>query len=837
MKARSIVVITISLLCHLFLLPAVVTSQLLPSSNAAQSNGGEASTPSSSSSSGNEKFTPFTQPPGGPAAKPGEPVTIKARQQEKAGEIYKLKGDVEIDFRNYVLHADEITYDSDSGNVNASGNVRLDGGGYDQHVEASHGTFNIQSETGRFYNVFGTMGMRFRGRGVVLTTTNPFAFTGKMVEEVSRKRIVIHHGTVTSCQLPAPKWTFNAQRIVVDLGNEARIFNSTFRIHGIPTFYFPYAEHPIEKEERHSGFLIPSMGQSSGKGTIVGDSYYWAINRSADMTLGAEYFSKRGFAQHGNFRIRPDSTSSVEMTYFGVVDRGLAPLYVDQGGEDVRLNGEGLFNKDFRGVASIEYLSRYIFRLAFVENFSEAINSEVNSIAFLSRNHDGYSLNAEASKYQNFESTTPGDLITILHTPGFEASTVDRSIGGSRIYWGYDSAVEGLSHRSPLFTSANLVGRFDVRPRISIPLFLRGWTFHPEFAVRDTYYTQGRIPQPGALGTPVNNPLNRRDLETYMELRPPVMEKVLQKTVFGRKIKHTIEPMIVYERVNGIDNFNRIIRFDYRDIVSDTNSVQLSLMNRIYTRRNTKKNCSDPQQPKPAVPPDPEQQPCAAREFLSWQVTGEYFLNPTFGGAVTPGTRNVLAATEELTGIAFLTDARNFSPVISRLRLRTTERADLQWDLDYDTKKGHINGSSIFLDYHLHDFFLSGTHALLQAPGEILASTSLSALAQNSAITQFNQFHVLGGYGSPNRRGISAAMNLGFDVNARNHTIPGTNSRLPFLQYASYQSSYNWDCCGLSFEYRRFALGSVRNENLYRFAFTLANVGSFGNLKRQERLF
>jgi LPS-assembly protein len=41
----------------------------------------------------------------------------------------------------------------------------------------------------------------------------------------------------------------------------------------------------------------------------------------------------------------------------------------------------------------------------------------------------------------------------------------------------------------------------------------------------------------------------------------------------------------------------------------------------------------------------------------------------------------------------------------------------------------------------------------------------------------------------------------------------------------------------LSFEYRRFSLGSVRNENQYRFAFTLANIGSFGNLKRQERLF
>jgi LPS-assembly protein len=38
-------------------------------------------------------------------------------------------------------------------------------------------------------------------------------------------------------------------------------------------------------------------------------------------------------------------------------------------------------------------------------------------------------------------------------------------------------------------------------------------------------------------------------------------------------------------------------------------------------------------------------------------------------------------------------------------------------------------------------------------------------------------------------------------------------------------------------EFRRFALGSVRNENQYRFTFALANLGSLGNLRRAERLF
>jgi LPS-assembly protein len=89
----------------------------------------------------------------------------------------------------------------------------------------------------------------------------------------------------------------------------------------------------------------------------------------------------------------------------------------------------------------------------------------------------------------------------------------------------------------------------------------------------------------------------------------------------------------------------------------------------------------------------------------------------------------------------------------------------------------------------------------------------------------FNQFRVLLGYGHPNKRGFSGATAFGFDAN------------LGFLQYATVQTSYAWDCCGVSLEYRRFALGSVRNENQFRFSFNLANVGSFGNLRKQERLY
>ena len=56
------------------------------------------------------------------------------------------------------------------------------------------------------------------------------------------------------------------------------------------------------------------------------------------------------------------------------------------------------------------------------------------------------------------------------------------------------------------------------------------------------------------------------------------------------------------------------------------------------------------------------------------------------------------------------------------------------------------------------------------------------------------------------------------------------------MQFATTQVTYNTDCCGISFQYRRFNFGA-RNENQFRVAFAVANIGSFGTLKKQERLF
>lgn len=792
MTFRNRFFITAVLLCHGLLWSELVTSQLRPAQSA-----------------------------------PTEEVTIRAYQQEKIGDIFNLRGNpttgepVEIEFRDYTVRADEITYNQTTGDISASGHLSFAGGPADIHIRATRAIYNIKTESGKFYDVVGTTGARVHGKSVLLTSSNPFAFSGKMVEKSGRDRIIVHQGTVTSCSIEDPKWAFRAGKVDVVLGQNAKLYHSTFRLAKVPIFYFPFATLPVEKIGRQSGFMIPSIGQSSRKGTILGESFYWAINRSMDVSLGAEYWSMRGWAQHGNFRSKPSDDSFLNIKYFGVNDRGIGTPPQQQGGQEASLNGEDAkLPFGFRGVANLNYLSTYVFRLAFSETFTQAVNSEVKSVAFVSKSRAGYFFNLMGERYQNFQSTTPGDLINILHTPSIDLTSVDHKLGPSPVYYSYDVAVQGVSRREPGFVTDDLVGRLDVHPRGAIPFHIKGWDFRPEVALRNTYYTQRQNPSGAGVGVPGNESINRKAFESSFEIRPPSLSRIFERPIFGSKIKHSIEPRVTYRYVNGVDNFSSIIRFDARDIQSDTNELEYALVNRVFARQASSENCDGAAENGVGeITGGADKNRCATgtREVITWELVQKYFFDTTFGSALIAGQRNVFTTTAELTGIAFLTDPRRFSPIVSRLRIRTARNTDVEWHFDYDMKKGRINASTALVSYRIGDFFVGGSHAFLQTPNELNAATLQP--------TTFNQFRWLMGYGNPNKRGISAATNIGFDIANR------------FLQYGAAQISYNWDCCGFSVEYRRLALGSVRNENQFRFALNLTNLGTFGTLRKQERLF
>jgi LPS-assembly protein len=670
-------------------------------------------------------------------------------------------------------------------------------------------------------------------RKLVYTTSNPFLFTGRVVIKQGPERYQIIHGTMTSCLLPDPDWRIHSAQIRVNYG-EARANSSYFTLLGVPILYLPYVTHPVDVEARQSGLLLPVIGTSSTKGTIVGESIYLVINRSMDATFGTQYFSKRGWSPSGEFRYRGRGEDFVSARFTALFDRGLAPDNLNQGGQDILFSGRRDFDLDeqTRAVATGEYLSSYVYREAFAESFALAVASQVTSSAFVTHNDSGRSASVRFDRYQNFEGITlvgntyDTPQIRILHVPSLDFDAIGQPLEDTPLRWSVAGSAAGLNRSEPDY-STGTIGRFDLYPHLELPLHLDGWTFRPEVAARETFYTQSQIPS-ATTPMPVNASVNRSDLEAIFELRPPVLVRDFKvpslEKILGSDLRHTIEPDLQYRYVAGVNNFSSIPRFDSSDVVSDTSEVEYSLTQRLFFKHPHPKACSNDALPPPIngvinVPPKYGECGGDSSEWITWKLAAKYFFEPYFGGAVSALRRNVLSSTLDLTGVSFLNGPRNTSPLISRLKIRTSEHMDMEWDADYDIKTHRMDASNVFANYRRDSVFASVGYSTLQA----LNGSFTSDLA--SQVTKYNLLRLLLGYGDPTKRGLSAGVNAGYDFvqNA--------------LQYGGIQSSYNWDCCGLSVEYRRLALGSVRNENQYSFNFTLAGVGAAGNLKHSERIF
>jgi LPS-assembly protein len=769
------------------------------------------------------------------------PVHIAANTQRKDGSSYTLLGDVELRYKDYVVHADRMTYNEDTGEARAEGHVELDGGPADEHILADHATLNLDLDTGRFYNVTGSVGVRqnISRKKVIYTSTNPFLFTGRVVIKSGPEQFRVIGGTMTSCRLPHPDWVITAGRIDMADG-QASARNALFRVLNIPIVYLPYFTHPVMSSDRQSGFLIPVYSQSNTKGSVFGEQYYLALNRSMDLTIGTDFYSKRGWAPSGEFRYRGRGDDFADVRFTALFDRGivLGNTLTNQGGQDIFINGRHGLGAHTRLVSNAEYLSSIIYREAFAENFSQATATQVNSNIYLTHNNGGVSETGSFNRYINYAQVSPFvEDVVIAHLPTIDVTSVERPLAGTRLLWSANGSLAGLNRHEPGFETAHEVGRADIHPSLSAPFHFGGFDIRPELAIRDSFYTKSQAPT--FVLDPITETfvpvyrsasLNRKDMEAGVELRAPVMERDFAPAWlahFDRVLRHTIEPEAHYQFVTGIDNFRNILRFDPTDLASDTHEIEYSVTQRFYLKKLHPKPCGNA-----LLPPEGygrvylpiDYHDCSSTdttESLTWTLAQKRYFDPRFGDAVFDNRRNVLATTLDLTGISFLYGPRDYSPLISRLALRTNQTLAFGWDLDYDPKAGRINGSNVYADIRHAGFFGSISDARLDA----LNPSTVPTPTMSSPVTNYEQLRATLGYGADTKSGFSGGMNLGYDLNQQ------------ALQYGGVQTSYNWNCCGLTLEYRRLALGPERNENYESFNFTLAGIGTAGNINRSQLIY
>jgi LPS-assembly protein len=192
--------------------------------------------------------------------------------QEREGPKYKLRGHVKIETTEMMLEADEVDYNEDTGEAEARGNVKFQHFTGGEEIQADKVEYNLQEETGKYYNVKGSSPAKIEARPGVLTTSNPFSFQGEWAEKM-KDRYILHDGFITNCKLPKPWWILRGPVFDMVPGDRAIARSSTFLLRRVPLFYTPFFYKSLAKMPRRSGLLTPNIGNSSRRGMMIGAGY------------------------------------------------------------------------------------------------------------------------------------------------------------------------------------------------------------------------------------------------------------------------------------------------------------------------------------------------------------------------------------------------------------------------------------------------------------------------------------------------------------------------------------------------------------------------------------
>jgi LPS-assembly protein len=742
--------------------------------------------------------------------------------QDIVGHVHKLRGSpgaqAEIENSQMLFRADEIDFDQDSGDVRASGHVFFHNFERNMKMWADHITYNTDEETGKFYDVIGETRPRVIAKPGMLTTNNPFHFEGVWAERIGEKYI-LHNGFITNCKTPRPWWRLRGKSFDIIPDNRAIAHDSMFLLRKMPLFYTPFFYHSLEKEPRKSGFLLPMIGHSSSRGWMLHAGYFWAINRSYDLTYRAQYYTVRGLVHHVDFRGKPRPGTDYDIIAYGVQDKGdpnSGNPPQKYSGISLLAVGQSDLGNGWTARANINYITSFRFRQNWSESYNDIVGSEIHSVGYINKNWSSFTVNAIFARLQNFQTseieiTDPGasaphyvaNAITIRKLPEVEFTSRHRRIWDRLpFYFSFESSA-GLLYRSePLFNADNsalidnfqtgeFMNRSSFAPRVTGAFQWAGMHLVPSFGIQETSYGEAQTPYLDRYHV-VGTNIVRSSRDFSLDLIFPSLARVFnKKTIFGDKLKHVIEPRATYRYVTGIGtDYTRFIRFDENDLASNTNELLLSIANRIYARRGD-----------------------SVEEIFSWEVFQKRYFDPTFGGALVPGQRNVIAPTADLTAYAFLVGPRSSSPVVSMMSISPIPGLAVRWQTDYDPRLGRIVDSSFAMDYRHAKYFVSAGNNMVNTDPAITAPA--------------NQFRVRAGFGDPNHRGFNAGAEAIYDY--REHAI----------QYTTSQVTYNTDCCGLSVQYHSFNLGNnIGSRSEFRVAFTVANIATpLGNLKKQDRMF
>ncbi len=768
-----------------------------------------------------------------PARSPGsaqgtEDLTVTAEKQTITGPkdalVSVYEGNVDARIGTFRLQADKVTVIEASNRVIAEGNVVFDQGDQ-QRITGTRAEWNYRTKTGFFINSTGFTNQTQDGTVIY--------FTADSVERVSYDTIVAINAEITACEDNVPKWSFKAKRATIKTNDRVRIKSPTFRVKNVPILYLPYASVSIKRRDRASGFLTPTFSGSGNKGFRLSTAYYQTLGRSADATLRSDIYTGRGLGLGLDVRTRANSRSYLNFGFYAVKDRIFgakeSPENQDQGGSSFYMEGVHYFPNGFLAAADINVTSNLAFRQVFSDSIQQAISPEERSQIFINKNFGDYSFNFLA------RSQVTSIRNTRIRTRQLPSITLDKRPSALRyferlpVYFSFEGGLEGVSRKETvddldLFRSEvngepliapSIVQRLDVHPRFSVPVHFGGWSVTATAGLRATYYSNSIDPATRLI---LSRDVVRGYGEFELDVRPPALARNFRHRDGSFFFRHVIEPYFIYRKIEGISNFERIIRFDYQDTIADTNEIEFGITNRFFTRRSTenvnKKAAQGANRPKIPLSSQPY-------EALTITLRGKYFFDPTFGGALIPGQRNQFYPINTFSGFSYGGVPRRFSPINIEARYRPSQSLFADVRSDFDVHNGGLRTLAVSFGLNRKLIQAFQTFYYTRAIDLVPSLSRFADVRGKEPGTQRGSQWSPSIFVGNRERGFFGGVSFFFDF--QNSPTQQNSSLISSVITAGYA----FDCCAITVQNYTFDVG-LRNENRFVFGFRLNGIGAFG---------
>jgi LPS-assembly protein len=739
-------------------------------------------------------------------ASPQMPASIKGSSSDRSELTNEQKdihyiGHVELDLGGDVkVYADDVYVYGDENRAVATGHVLFTQG--ENRLSAERGEFNTETRLGTFFNAWGLARVqppRQQPRpGALAPPPMPSGqethvyFFGDKVEKIGPKKYRITNGGFSTCVQPTPRWDLSADTVILNLDHYTLLKQAVFKVKGVPMLYVPILYYPTKRENRATGFLLPTYGSSTIRGHSISNAFFWAIDRSQDATVTHDWFSKAGQGVGTEYRYNWGGGSDGGLRAYLLNQHALANVAAGAPSAsrsyEIKGNANQMLPGNLRTRARVEYFSSLETMQTFNTNIYDVSRNQRTFGGNVVGGWGTYSLNGTFDHSEYFY--TKSQSIVSGGWPRLSLARNERPLLGSPLYFSVGTEVAHLlSERKDTAQPANdtnsSLSRFDVNPQIRYPFKKWQWfTVNSTVSWRDTYYSRSVDPVTNQVA---DDNVNRRFFSMQSRLVGPVFNRIWNTpdNGYAEKFKHSIEPVFGITRTSSVDNFNRIVRLDGTDsIVGGTTYVNYGLNNRIYAKQPTTAGGSS-----------------TAREIVSVELAQTYYTD-------TRAAQYDRQYETSFTG----TEESHFSPLQLSVRALPTNEINATVRAEFDSRYKSLRTISA-----------SGTYSW---SGRVQSTLQWSKKAFIEELVGFND-----------RRALDHSINTSTSVHTSDNRVGGIYS-FTFDVLRSYMVNqrisgfYNAQCCGLAFEYQNYNFGAgsifaVPADRRFFVSFTLAGLGNF----------